>query len=175
MEKSKLTDDELLNYLDGMGTEAARKALKESIIKNSVIQKRLKELEAIHFFLQNQKGLEQPSKNFTDKVIQRLHAKPSFTIFSPKNGLILLIGLVVASGLALILLTAGSFDQLHTVFNFNSLPIKTEAIKIPKTIPFDVKTFVKVFVMLNLVIGFILLDRTILRPIFQRRSERMSL
>src|SRR5579862_3526695 len=118
MENTNITDDQLLNYLDGMGTEFERKDLKDIISRNSLAQRRLKELETIHFFLQNQKGLEQPSKNFTDKVMEGLHAKPSFTFFSPKNGLILLAGLIVASGLAMTLLSSGSFDQWHTMFNF---------------------------------------------------------
>jgi hypothetical protein len=175
MENINITDDQLLNFLDGMGTESELKGLREAINKNPSAQKRLRELETVHFFLQNQKGLEQPSKNFTDKVMEGLHTKPSFTFFSPKNGLILFVGLIVASGLAMTLLSAGSFDQLHTIFNFNSLPVKTDVIKIPSAIPFDVKVFVKVFVMLNLAIALILLDRTILRPIFQKRSERFSL
>ncbi len=175
MENINITDDQLLNYLDGMGTEIERKGLREVINKNPLAQRRLKELEAVHFFLQSQKGIEQPSKNFTDKVMEGLHAKSAFTFFSPKNGLILLVGLIVASGLAMTLLSTGSFDQWHTMFNFNSLPVKTDVIKIPKSIPFDLKLFVKVFVMLNLAIGLVLLDRTILRPIFQKRSERLSI
>jgi len=174
MENINITDDQLLNYLDGIGTEAERKVLRETVNKNPQVLKRLKELETVHFFLQNQKGVEQPSKNFTDKVMDGLHAKPSFTFFSPKNGLILLTGLIVASGLALTLLSAGAFDQLHTIFNLNSLPVKTDAIKFQTTIPFDVKMFVKIFVMVNLAIALVLLDRTILRPIFQRRSERLD-
>src|SRR5258706_4678126 len=175
MENINITDNQLLDYIDGVGTEAERKALNDAIIKNQLTQKRLNELEAVHFFLQNRKGTEQPSKNFTDKVMEHLHTKPLFTFFSPKNGLILLAGFILASGLALTLLSSGTFDQLHTIFNFNSLPIKTDVIKIPKSIPFDLKTFVKIFVMINLAIAFILLDRTILRPIFQKRSERLSL
>lgn len=170
-----ITDEELLNFLDGAGSEAERRKLEKTISENQVAQKRLKELEAVHFFLRNQKGIEQPSKNFTDKVMERLHTKPSFTFFSPKNGLILLVGLLVASGLALMLASSGTFDQLHTVFDFNSLPVNTNTLKIPKSIPFDVKVFVKAFVLINLAIGFILLDRTILRPIFQKRSGRLSI
>jgi len=176
MERINITgDDQLLNYLDGIGTEVERKDLREAINKNPLAQRRLKELESVHFFLQNQKGLQEPSKNFTDKVMEGLHTKPSFTFFSPKNGMILLAGLIVASGLALTLLSTGSFDQLHTIFNLNSMPVKTDAIKMPKSIPFDVKLLVKVFVMINLAIGLVLLDRTILRPIFQKRAEKFSI
>lgn len=175
MKDLRITDEELLNFLDGIGSDAEREVMKKSIRENQNALKRLKELEAIHFYLQGQKGLEQPSKNFTDKVMEGLHQRPSFTFFSPKNGLILLAGLIVASGLALTLLSTGTFDQLHTIFNFNSIPLKTDVVKIPQSIPFDVKLFVKVFVMINLAIAFILLDRTVLRPIFQKRSERLSL
>jgi len=174
MENISVTDDELFSFLDGIGSTEERQALKTRIDQNNSAQKRLRELEAIHYFLQNQKGLEQPSKNFTDKVMEGLHAKPSITFFSPKKGLMLLIGLVIASGSALVLLAAGSFDQLHTIFNLGSLPIKNDLVKIPTSIPFDLKLCVKVFVLLNLVIAFVLLDRTILRPIFQKRSERFG-
>jgi hypothetical protein len=169
-----ITDDELLNFLDGEGSETERRKLEKTISENQVAQKRLKELEAVHFFLRNQKGIEQPSKNFTEKVMEGLHAKPSFTFFSPKNGLILLVGLLVASWLALMLASSGAFDQFHTVFDFKSLPVNTDLVKIPKSVPFDIKVFVKIFVLVNLVIGFLLLDRTILRPIFQKRSGRLS-
>lgn len=170
-----ITDDELLNFLDGHGSETEQRRLEKTISENQGLQKRMRELEAVHFFLKSNKGLEQPSKNFTEKVMERLHAKPSFTFFSPKNGLLLLAGLMVASGLALVLTSSGAFDQLHTVFDFKSLPINTDVIKVPKSVPFDVKVFVKIFVLINLAIGFLLLDRTILRPIFQKRSERLSL
>ncbi|HTH55658.1 MAG TPA: hypothetical protein VL728_06400 [Cyclobacteriaceae bacterium] len=170
-----ITDDDLLNFLDGMGSEDERKNFERLVNENQVAQKRLRELQAVHYFLRNQKGIEQPSKNFTEKVMDRLHTKPSFTFFSPKNGLILLAGLLVASVLALMLASSGAFDQLHTVFSFKSLPGNTNLIKIPTSVPFDIKVFVKVFVLINLVVGFFLLDRTILRPIFQKRSERLSL
>src|SRR5882724_8534662 len=107
MENVSITDDELLNYLDGIGTIEERQAVKNGLSQNASAQKRLKELEVIHYFLQSQKGLEQPSKNFTDKVMAGLHARPAFAFFSPRKGLMLLIGLVVASALALVFLASG--------------------------------------------------------------------
>src|SRR5690348_13362040 len=124
-----ITDGELLDFLDGEGNETKRRKLEKAISENHVVQKRLKELEAVHFFLRSQKGMEQPSKNFTEKVMEGLHAKPSLTFFSPKNGLMLLAGMLVASGLALMLASSGAFDQLHTVFDFKSLPVSTQVIK----------------------------------------------
>jgi len=169
-----LTDDQLLNFLDGNTTEAERDKVNKLNGLNPEVKKRVEELQAVHFFLQNQNKIEQPSKTFTEKVMAGLHARPSFTLLSPKNGLLLLVGLMVASGLAIMLVSAGSFDQWHTFFRLGQVPLKNNLVKLPTSIPFDLKLTVKIFVMINVVIGFVLLDRTILRPIFQKRAGRFS-
>jgi len=169
-----ITDDQLLNFLDGVGSEAERDGTKKLISANADVKKRVDELQAVHSFLQNQNKIENPSKNFTEKVMSSLHARPSFSFLSPRNGLLLLVGLMVASGLAIMLLTSGSFDQWHTFFNLGQIPLKNNWVKLPSSIPFDPKLTVKVFVIVNIIIAFVLLDRTILRPIFQKRSERFS-
>ncbi len=168
-----LTDDQLLDFIDGKGNEAERDSIKKLISSNVEVKKRVDELQAIHNFLQRQNKIEQPSKNFTEKVMSGLHARPSFSFLSPRNGLLLLIGLMVASGLAIMLVSAGSFDQWHTIFKIGQVPIKNNLLKLPAAIPFDLKLIVKIFVMINIVIAFVLLDRTILRPIFQKRAERL--
>ena len=167
-----LTDDLLLNFLDGTGSEAERDSVKKLISSNAEVKKRVEELQVVHVFLQKQNKMEHPSKNFTEKVMSNLHARPSFALLSPRNGLLLLIGLIVASGLAIMLVSSGSFDQWHAFFNIGQVPIKNNWITLPTSIPFDLKITVKIFVMINVVIGFVLLDRTILRPIFQKRAER---
>src|SRR5882724_8475773 len=106
-----LTDDQLLNFLDGVGSEADRDSMKKLISSNTEIKKRAEELEAVHNFLQRQNKIENPSKNFTEKVMSGLHARPAFTFLSPRNGLLLLVGLMVASGLAIVLDSSGAFDQ----------------------------------------------------------------
>ena len=169
-----INDDELLNYLDGMGTEAEREFFRNELSGNSVAKKRMEELQAVHQFFQKQKGIEQPSKNFTEKVMASLHSKTSFAFLSPRNGLFLLVGLMVASGLAITLVSSGMFDQWHTYFTLGKIPLKNDLVKLPSSIPFDLKMIVKIFVMLNIVLGLVLLDRTILRPIFQKRAERFG-
>ena len=167
-----LTDDQLLNFLDGTGSEAERVKVKQFISSNADMMKRLGELQAVHAFLLKQNKIEQPSKTFTEKVMSSLHARQTFTFLSPRNGLLLLVGLMVASGLAIMLVSSGSFDQWHTFFSIGQIPIKNNLVKLPTSIPFDLKLTVKIFVMINVVIGFVLLDRTILRPFFQKRAER---
>jgi hypothetical protein len=169
-----VSDDQLLNFIDGTISESENDNLKKFISSNAEMRKRVEELQAVHIFLQKQNKIENPTKNFTEKVMSRLHARPAFTFLSPRNGLLLLVGLIVASGLAVIMVSTGSFDQWHTFFTLEQIPLKNNWVKLPTSIPFDMKQTVKIFVLVNIVIGFILLDRTILRPIFQKRAERFS-
>ncbi len=172
--KEKISNDDLLDYIDGTADARVREKI-EQLISQPEIADRLKELHLVHGFLQKNNSLLQPSKNFTDKVMGRLHEKSAGFSFSPRNGLILLAGILVASGLAMALLSIGSFDQLHTLFNLESLPLKNDFVKLPTSLPFDLKLVMKVFLMINLVLALVLLDRTILRPIFQKRAERFSM
>ncbi len=168
-----VTDDQLLNFLDGTSNDAERNNINHLISTNVGLNKRLEELQAVHFILQKQNIIEQPSKTFTEKVMSNLHARSSFAFLSPRNGLLLLVGLLVASGIAITLVSSGQFDQWHTFLNIGQIPVKNNLVKLlPASIPFDLKLAVKIFVMVNVVIAFVLLDRTILRPIFQKRAER---
>jgi hypothetical protein len=169
-----ITDDQLFNFIDGTISQSDHDDLKKLISTNAEMRKRVEELQAVHIFLQRQNKVENPSKNFTEKVMSGLHARSAFTFLSPRNGLLLLIGLMVASGLAVMMVSAGSFDQWHTFFNLGEVSLKNNWVKLPTSIPFDLKLTVKIFVMINIVIGFVLLDRTILRPIFQKRAERLT-
>lgn len=168
-----INDDELPNFLDGSSTNAEKDFLKNELTTNSILKKRIEELEHVHSFFQKQNQLEHPSKNFTNKVMANLHTQITYSFASPRNGLLLLIGLLVASTLA-ILLIIDSPNQLHAVFDINQLTVKNDWVKLPSSIPFDLKMAVKIFVMANIVIAFVLLDRTILRPIFRERAERFS-
>lgn len=173
MKFEKISEDDLLNYLDGTANNETRERV-ERFSSNPDVASRLNELRAIHDFLAKNNALTLPSKNFTDKVMNRLHEKATGFSFSPRNGMILLAGILVASGLGIALLSMGSFDQLHTFFNLQPLPVKSDLVKLPTSFSFDLKLVMKIFLMVNLVLAMVLLDRTILRPIFQRRWERLS-
>jgi hypothetical protein len=170
----RITDDDLFNLLDNETDEVTRKKIQQLLQEDQNLAGRMRELQLIHSVLSSKNKIEHPSKSFTDKVMGTLHKKSVPFFISPRNGLLLLAGILVASGLTLTLLSSGTFDQLHTLFNIESIPVKTNLIKIPTAFPFDLKIFLKLFLGINLVIGFILLDRTILRPIFQKRLERLA-
>jgi len=170
--KSTSNDDLLLNYLDGTLDARESKGIEAQIQQSTDLSKRLEELRTLHIFLQNKNTLLNPSKNFTQRVISNLDSFKYSQTISPKNGLLLLGGIVVAIGITLSLLTAGSFDSVSTPLSLNELPIKKEWIKNPlPTFSINAKQVMKVIMILATGLSFVLLDRTILRPLFARRSK----
>jgi anti-sigma factor RsiW len=168
---SPAKEEELLRYLDGE-LDPAQKINLESEIQSSVILKtRLEELQYVQSFLLHNANLETPSKNFTQKVMEGLDAQPVRSLFSPRKGLLLLIGVIIASAISLMLLTNGVFDQTTTSLIVDA-PIKNKWIQDPSfSIPFNGKILVNGIIFLNLALALMLLDRTILRPLFQNRTS----
>ncbi len=173
MEKiSTSNDDSLLNYLDGTLDASESKRIEEQIQQSADLKRRLEELRAIHVILQHQGAILNPSKNFTQRVLGNLDSFKYPQTISPKNGMLLLGGIAVAVGITLSLISSGSFDSVSTPLSLNELPIKKEWIKNPlPTFSLNVKQVMKVIMILATGLSFVLLDRTILRPLFARRSK----
>src|SRR6478609_5467354 len=113
MEKiTQQQDDRLLDYLDGKLSGAEAAMLKNQLEQSAALNQRLEELRAVHTLLSNS-TLVEPSKNFTQFVMNNLDKVPVRTsTLSPRNGLILLCGILVATGITILLLATGSFDVL---------------------------------------------------------------
>lgn len=169
---SPAKDEELLRYLDGELDPAQKINLEAEIQNSTLLRKRLEELQSVRSFLMRKVILETPSKNFTQKVMEGLEAQPVRSLFSPRKGLLLLIGVIIASAISLMLLTNGVFDQTSTSLIVDAAPIKNKWIQDPSfSIPFNGKILVNGILFLNLGLALILLDRTILRPLFQKRTS----
>ncbi len=173
MEKlSPAKEEELLRYLDGELDPLQKTKLEEDIQDSVFLKKRLEELQSVRYFLMSKATFETPSKNFTQKVMEGLDARPVASLFSPRKGLLLLMGIIIASGISLVLLTNGVFDNTTTSLVVDALPLKNKWIQYPSfAIPFNGKILVNGIIFLNLGLALILLDRTILRPLFQRRTS----
>lgn len=169
---SPAKEEELLRYLDGeLDTEQKIKLIAE-IQSSAILKTRLEELQSVRSFLMRKAALESPSKNFTFKVMEGLEAQPIRSLFSPRKGLLLLIGVIIASGISLMLLTNGVFDATSTSLLVDAAPIKNKWIQDPSfSIPFNGKFLVNGIIFLNLALALVLLDRTILRPLFQKRTS----
>ncbi len=169
-------DDQLLNYLDGLLNEQQAKKLEEQIHSSRTGKARLEELRMLHDALSATAKLETPSRNFTEQVMNRLDSFPALSGVSPKNGLLLLSGVLVAVGIALVLLKGGTFDSFNGTIALDSLIFKKEWIKSPlPSIPFNGKLVMNVILIVATGLSFVLLDRTILRPLFGRRSLRLKI
>lgn len=164
-------DDQLLDYLDGKLDGAALQRLKQDLASSSQLQARLDELRAVHTVLSTA-TLQTPSSNFVTKVMKNLHAQPVASSLSPRNGLLLLAGITVAAGMLVALISGGVFDQFNTMMTVNNpAPVQKYFQQSLPSVPINGKLVIDGIIGINLVLAFLILDRTVLRPFFQRRAR----
>ncbi|MBL7858665.1 MAG: hypothetical protein JNM57_13335 [Cyclobacteriaceae bacterium] len=164
-------DDQLLDYLDGALSEQEKEKIEFMIRNDQALANRLEELRSIDRSMQ-QLTLEHPSKNFTQVVMHKLDQYPLRSGLTTRNGIILLAGVLVTTIIATLLISAGVFDGKSTTIDLNQIELTGKYISRPlPSIPFNGKMILNVIIMLNLALGFLVLDRAILKPYFQRRMQ----
>jgi hypothetical protein len=144
------------------------KLLELELTQNPALRARLELLQSLHADLQMGK-MEQPSRNFTQQVMSRLDQYPLKSL-SIRNGILLLIGVLVAALLAAFLVSSGVFDHATTTIDLNQVSLPDQYL--PQTLPsfrFDGKLIVNTIIVLNLVLAWLVLDRAVLKPYFKRR------
>lgn len=168
---SQSVDDMLSDYLDGNLGSSEKLKVEEAIRNNSVWQERLDELKMVNSLLRQPK-IEQPSPSFTDGVMSHLHQYPVSNSFSIRKGLLLLTGVLIVIGVATILLSMGAFDNTTTNIDLNEIELSRKFVKSPlPSFELDGKFIVNIIIILNLGLAWIVLDRAILKPFFQRRMQ----
>jgi len=169
---SSAKEEQLLRYLDGELDAAEKIKLDTEIQSSSLLKTRLNELETVRSFLIHRATLEIPSRNFTQKIMERLDAQPVISLYSPRKGLLLFVGVIIASGILVTLTTYGVFDQTSTSLILDTSPLRNKWMQdVSLSIPFNGKILMNGIIFLTLGLALILLDRTILRPLFQRRTS----
>lgn len=163
----------LYDYLDGKLTADDRK-LFEQVIKNSPAL--AKEVEEQRLLEDNflKVGLEAPSPLFAQQVMSKIDTTPKGATQSIGNGIFLLIGVMVLSILATLLIQAGIFDANGTLTAPTNLGLLSSLVKQPLpsiSIPINGKLIVYGIILLNMTIAFIILDRLVLRPYFEKRMQ----
>jgi len=162
-------EEKLLEYLDGTLTPNEATQLEEQLAHQAELKARLESLKAVHGMFRTMKP-EHPSKNFTQAVMGKLDQYPLRATLSIRNGMFLLIGVLVAALLSAFLVSSGVFDSASTVIDLNAVKTPVDIIKEPlPSFRFDGKLVVNVIVVLNLVLAWLLLDRAILKPYFKQR------
>ncbi len=164
-------DDTLLNYLDGSLKSEEKTDIEKLLHDSDSLRARLEELRVIHFALRQTK-LDQPSRNFTQLVMGKLDGYTERSSFPIRNGIWLLAGVLVAVGIVALLVSSGAFDQTQTVVDLNKINLPKQYIQEPlPTIPFNGKLLINIIIVLNLGLAWVVLDRAILKPYFQRRMQ----
>lgn len=161
-----LRDIELLEFLDGALPRAAAQQLAADLRQSPEVAQRLDELRLIHQYLLAQK-MEEPSPMFTQRVMGRLHRWPHAQGLSPRRGLWLLCGMVVA---CMLLVGVVSTDMLNAPLQWDALPLQRIQYTLPE-LTINMKWIFNTLILLTLGIALVLFDRTVLRPYFQRRAH----
>ncbi len=164
-------DDTLLDYLDGQLSTAEVQRVERELQQNPTWQSRLDELTLITTSLK-EISFEQPSKNFTQSVLGRLNQSPSTSGDSIRNGVWMLIGVLIVVGIAVVLVSAGVFDDTTTRIDLNQVDLSKRFIQTPlPSFQFSGKLIVNTIIILNLGLAWLVLDRAILKPFFRRRLQ----
>ena len=168
---SQAQEEKLLEYIDGTLSSTEKELFEHAIKASPALQARFEEMNRLDSSLRSIK-LEQPSKNFTQQVMSKLDQYPirSSNLLS-RNGIFLLIGVLLAVGIGSLLVSAGVFDGTSSIdLNETIIPNKYIQQSLP-TISFNGKVVVNIIILLNLALAFLVLDRAILKPWFERRSR----
>lgn len=165
-------NDRLICLMNGELNETETAQVERELRQSPELQQQLSQLKEIDRFLQRQNKMVNPSKNFTDQVMHGIALPVRSTALSPKMGLVLLLGVLVITMIAVFSLRSGLVDSMEMPVEFNFQVLHLHKLSVPTfSLPFSGKWLVSAFLILNLVVGFVLLDRTILKPYFQRRAE----
>jgi hypothetical protein len=90
---------------------------------------------------------------------------------SLKSSLLLLLGTLVTIVVSAMLVSAGVFDETGTL-DMNNLISKQDYVRLTlPAIPLSSKWIINILIIINLALAFVVLDRTILKPFFEKRSH----
>jgi len=168
---SQSAEEMLLDYLDGNLTKADKEKVEKNLQEVPAWRARYEELRSVNSVLA-ESIIEQPSKNFTTSVMSKLNLYQAPRGLSLWNTVLLLAGVLVAVGITTVLLAGGLYDNSNTSIDLNQIEIPKQIIKTPlPSFEFSGKIMVNVIIILNLAIAWIVIDRAILKPFFQRRME----
>jgi anti-sigma factor RsiW len=173
MKISQEHDEKLFEYIDG-SLKGVEKENIEKLLKNSPeLQTRLAELRMLETDLR-MVTVEQPSKNFTQRVMLKLDQYPlRSSSLTFRSGIFLLAGVLVAIGIGSLLVAGGVFDGTSNIDLNQTVPLDKYIEKPLPTFNVNGKLVVNIIIMLNLALAFVVLDRTILKPWFERRRMMM--
>ncbi len=129
------------------------------------------ELNAIDRYFETVR-IEQPSANFTQHVMSNLHRASAAALGLPsRNKMLMLAGILATIGIAILLLAGGAFENVTTITVDQDILPNNQIREYIPTIPFNGKLVINIVILMNLALAFIILDRAVLKPWFERRRH----
>ncbi len=129
------------------------------------------ELNAIDRYLKTVR-IEQPSANFTQQVMSNLHRASATALGLPsRNKILMLAGILVTIGIAILLLAGGAFDSVTAITVDQDIVPNDRIREYIPSIPFNGRLVVNIVILMNLALAFMILDRAVLKPWFERRRH----
>jgi hypothetical protein len=129
------------------------------------------ELNAIDRYLKSVR-IEQPSVNFTQHVMSNLQRASAVTLNLPsRNKMLMLAGLLVTIGITILLISGGAFTSMNTITLDPNIIPNDQIRKYIPSIPFNGKLIMNIVILMNLALAFIILDRAVLKPWFEKRRH----
>src|SRR5215216_915743 len=122
--------DKLLSYLDQLLSPAEHRHIETLLQHDADLKARLIELELMQS-LMTKTTVERPSINFTSRVMLQLDRLPARTGMSIRNGIFLLVGVLITVGIAAALIASGTFDNTSTTIDLNAINISKKYIDQP--------------------------------------------
>ena len=174
-EPIKITDELLLDYIDGSLSSKQKELIEYIIDENKEVREKLNELQKMDSLLSHI-TLDIPPENFTAKVMGDLSA--SIYEINRKarlNGLIILLFgiLTVLVGATFI---SDGFNNLSFTSDISTDPITNVLELAPKEIPvtLNMGIFSQGLLFLLLILSLLILDRVVLRPYFKNRRSQLN-
>lgn len=163
--------EQLFRYLDGEMSGEEKRAFEQQLANDPALRKRADEQRLLEGNLKSIK-LEEPSSSFAQQVMTRISQAPQGQAFSIRNSILLLAGVIVVSLIATYLVRVGLFDATAALDAPKELGVLSKYIKEPlPSIPVNGKLIVNGIILINLALAFVILDRAVLRPYFERRMR----
>lgn len=148
-------EGKLWSYIDGEGSGEERSVIEKLIEANREWKEKYHELLELHQLVHSS-TMEEPSMRFTKNVMEEIakyHIAPATKNYINKK---LVTGIGLFFVLTLVITIIYSFGLVNWNSGDNSLPFKTPTVNYGKIFN---NTYITVFMMINVVLGLMLLDR----------------
>jgi len=157
MEQNKYAiDDRLWEYIDGQSSAEEKRSVEKLLNTNQEWKEKYHELLEVHRLVQSS-ALEEPSLRFTKNVMEEIakyHIAPATKTYINKR---IIWGIATFFIVLIVGFLIYGFGQVDwTTKTDTSLPVDINKVDFGK---FFNNTYVNIFMMINVVLGLMLLDR----------------